>query len=447
MLNQRLRKIKLYGLAWYEILFCIVCFSFYFLWAIKKPFNYAPDEYMRYDVSLFMFNNNRLPVGQETINSIWGFSYAHMPNLLLHVLNYVFMKLASLFTSNEFYILLSARMVSVLAATGIIYFIIKTSKIFFDSPARWIMISLIAFIPQFAFLASYINNDILALLGVAIIMYSWALCTTKGLDFKICSTMAIGIGICAVTYYNSYAWILCSAVVFLVAFFIKERCNDYRLLFKYIFFMFCIVLLITGYFFVRHLIVYGDLLGFKTSRMYGNLYGLDYLKPANGVTVAKQGISLFQMLFGEMGWLRGTYHSFIGVFGYMQFPLPNRIYLFYKMFFAVAIIGLLCIAVEKICHKSLFKDKFMISIIVSFIVCIIVTVALSIYNSYTVDFQAQGRYCYPALPAIAYFVAKGFEFFTKKLLPRHQQYAFVGALCSVLAFIVVDMYILVYLPS
>lgn len=46
-----------------ELCWLLVCTGYYFIWSCTKPYNYAPDEYMRYSVSKFIFENNRLPVG------------------------------------------------------------------------------------------------------------------------------------------------------------------------------------------------------------------------------------------------------------------------------------------------------------------------------------------------------------------------------------------------
>ena len=148
------------------------------------PFNYAPDEAMRYEVSEFFFNNNRLPVDKETINSYWGFSYAHLPTMLCNVFDYVFMKFTALFNNSSRAILLSARMVSVFSGVGTVYFTIKSSKLLFKSPARWIMILLVATLPQFIFISSYVNNDILALLGSSIILYAWLLAINYNWNYK-----------------------------------------------------------------------------------------------------------------------------------------------------------------------------------------------------------------------------------------------------------------------
>ncbi len=435
-------------LSLYEFLFCACCFLFYFLWAVNKPFNYGPDEYMRYDVSEFLFKNNRLPIGLETANPVWGFSYAHLPTMIRHIFDFVFMKIGSIFSSNDFYILLCARMVSVLCGTLIVLFTIKISKILFKTPIRWLMVGLVAFIPQLAFLSSYVNNDIVALLGATFIMYSWILGIHYNWNFKNSSILAIGIAICATSYYNAYSWILFSVFLFIFTY-LHQNNKDYKGLFKYSFFIFLIVFLIAGYFFIRHVAFYGDLLGIKTTQSYCELYGIDALKPSNRLTPKVQGISLIDMLFGNMRFIKDSSNSFVGCFGYMQYPLPGFFYCIYYILFVMAFIGLVGFFIAKVKNKqkerlSIDADKILFGL--SLLFCIVITICLSVYNSYANEFQPQGRYCYPALLAIAFFFTKGFDFISN-LFSEKYRYAIVGSVTTIFILISLYSYNCIYLPS
>ena len=444
--TSKIKATKETNLSLHEIMFCFFCFIFYLLWAINKPFNYAPDEHMRYAVSEFLFKNNRLPVGPEIKDPNWGFSYACLPTLIRHVLDFIFMKFGSILSLKEFHILLCARMVSVLCGTLITLFTIKTSKLLFNSISRWLMIGLMAFMPQFAFLSSYVNNDIVALLGVTLIMYSWIQGIRFNWSIKNNAILAVGVAICAASYYNSYAWILFSVILFIFTYLNKSK-KDYKGLIKCALFICLIVFSISGYFFIRHLFYYRDILGIKTSRMYGELYAIEPLKPHNRGNLQARGISLTDMLFGENLHFVGTsYKSFIGCFGYMQYSLPQFIYDFYSVMFIISLIGLVLLFINCIMKKRFNKKIDMIVFCISIIFCAIITICLSIYNSYMVDFQPQGRYCYPAFPVISYFFAKGIEFLLS-LLKKQYRYFIVGGILAIFAFISLQVYTCVYLPS
>ena len=80
-----------------------------------------------------------------------------------------------------------------------------------------------------------------------------------------------------------------------------------------------------------------------------------------------------------------------------------------------------------------------------------IPVVLSAYNSYSSDFQAQGRYLMPALPALMIFVVKGYQQIDD-ILGKRRQYTAIAAcalwlLCFVIIFVKVmipQLYIGIY---
>lgn len=433
------------SLTVFELIFLVACFVYYTMWIIK-PLNYGPDETMRYDVSLFFFNNNRLPVGHETANPIWGFSYALFPTMLCNVLDYIPMKVASLFTANSFYILLAARMVSVCCATLTVYFTVKASKQIFKTPSRWIMITVIAAMPQFAFLGSYVNNDICAMLGISIVLYAWTLAINENWNFRNALLLSVGMAVCAMSYYNSYVWVLASIFIYFITYFYHNK-KDFKGFVKMSAFIVIVTLVLMGYLFARHVYLYHDLLGFKTTKEYGIAYAQDAYKPGNRNTPSRLGYSLWHML-NNMGWILSTYQSFIGCFGPMAYPLNNNVYRFYKIFFAVAFIGF-AFHLIKLAVKSKKKKPTLdwVMFYLALLACGVIAIALSVYNSYFSDYQPQGRYCFPLLPALAVFTAKGFESLIELFKNEKTQCAVVSSICTALFMISVSSYINVLLVS
>ena len=100
-----------------------IFFAIGFYCACHLGMNHAPDEYMRYDLCEYIYTHNKLPIGNEPelIDNIWGFSYAFTP-YLIQCLSVVFMKLASLFSTEPATLLIAARIPSVLAyALGFVF--------------------------------------------------------------------------------------------------------------------------------------------------------------------------------------------------------------------------------------------------------------------------------------------------------------------------------------
>lgn len=90
-LKQMINKNKFY------IIGTLILFLFLFYCSTKLCMNVAPDEYMRYDIPLFIYNHSYLPKGdeKEILNAIWGFSYGFTP-YLPSIISFFFMKIASI---------------------------------------------------------------------------------------------------------------------------------------------------------------------------------------------------------------------------------------------------------------------------------------------------------------------------------------------------------------
>ena len=85
----------------------------------------------------------------------------------------VLMKGMSLFTTNEWMLLLSARFVNVLLGALMAWVVLKAAKLLFPRRYAWMFTALVVFLPGNVILYSYVNCDALAMCSTAIIFYSW----------------------------------------------------------------------------------------------------------------------------------------------------------------------------------------------------------------------------------------------------------------------------------
>ena len=95
---------------------CISAYScFTFLWSCTQRYNFSSDESMRYQIPQFIYEYGKLPRGDEPLirNEDWGISYAFNP-ILSYMASAVLMKGMSLFSTDEWMLLISARFVNVL---------------------------------------------------------------------------------------------------------------------------------------------------------------------------------------------------------------------------------------------------------------------------------------------------------------------------------------------
>ena len=301
--------------------------------------------------------------------------------------------------------------------------------------------------PQLLYLGSYINNDSLALLSISIIVYSWIIGFESNWSWKSCILLGIGIGICSLSYYNAYGYILCSIIIYIASCFIKKI--KFKEFLKKGLLIALIAFLIGGWWFIRSFIIYdGDFLGLNSSRECGEKYALDFLKPSKRETPSKRQMGWRLMVF-KSGWTRTSVLSFIGVFGGMTEKMSLPVYLFY---FISLLLGMICFVLNLIIElfdiidkkqknekkeKSKLFEKILFYIIM--IASIIIPTFLSVYYSYYMDYQPQGRYLMPAMIPLMFFVVKGLEkIFDNEKLKKFNKF-FFGLI--ILLWVVMPIYV------
>lgn len=396
-------------------IFLVCLFCYYFIWTISQPFNSCPDEGMKWDICKYIFENNKLPKGDEQAirNPIWGISYAFQP-ILTYMIGAGFMKVASIFTMDKFSLVVAARLVSTVSMTLSIYFVIKIAdKLFKDKEIYKILfVVFIAFQPITAFLASYINNDSTAVLATTMIIYLWILGLESNWKTKHCVLLGLAIGFCALTYYNAYGYILCSIILCLVS--VTSNKMKAKDVWQKILIVGLIAITFAGWWFVRNAILYnGDFLGINAQNECGDKYALHDYKPSTRLTLQKEGKSLIYMIV-EKEWLNTTAVSFIGIFGYHTIMMSTKIYYCYLAIWVIGAIGCLINFKELFMYKKEEKNKYLLNYI--FVASIIIPVLLSMYYSYASDYQPQGRYIMGIIVPFTYFLVKGIATLLEKFI-------------------------------
>lgn len=427
-----------------EVCFLGAVFLVLTLWAFLQPFDAAPDEAMRYQIPSYIYVYGKLPHGGDPIirSPQWGLSYGFGPQLS-YICDAFLMKIMGIFSKRDGAFIFAARMVSVLCGTGTVWMAILISKKAIEKKYRKLFVALIALLPQFLYLSSYINNDIMALFGTSVIVYMWLAGMESGWKYKHCIGLAAGIIICTLTYYNSYGFILCSIIFFFGTLIIQKKSK--KEIAQKAAVICVLVLALTGWYFIRNYLIYdGDFLAMNIGSEYAEKYAIDSLKPSARQTPYKMGQSLYKMFSGPSGWFAVSWRSFVGVFGYMAIYLPNWNYFFYGFLFWISGGGLLIkwktrAPLSKNKQKRLFHAMMAVSAVIPF--------ALSLYYSYCSDYQPQGRYLMPMLIPLMYFVAQGLRIVLEHFLKPEMTEKAVKIITYIMIFIVVYAYIGVLLPN
>ena len=419
----------------------IACFVLYVSWAWVIPFDAAPDESMRYTLVRYISDHHSIPAGTDPAirDPIWGTSYAFEP-ILAPLVAALLRSAAGLFTTDLRTLLLASRLASVIFGAGTVAMCVLISRRVFVGAWRWFFVVFIALLPQFAFLSCYLNSDSLALFATSLIIYAWLRGLRDGWGTANALLLGVGVSVCLLSYFTAYGFVLLSLVVYFADRIhgwrrtpVDERRTHRRQTLLQVASIATVVLVLAGWWFVRNAYLYdGDFLGLSTSAQQGTLYAHEFAKPGASSAVGR-GWSLWHMLI--KGWVLASGISAVGVFGYMKLQMPAPIYAIYA---TIAVAGMLSALVPAITGRvarrrvsaglSTVPDHVNAPLTLTgvtpwrrrlfevvLLLAIPIPTALSMYHSYTQDYQPQGRYILPMLLPVVYFITKGFQ----RFLARH----------------------------
>lgn len=389
------------------------CFGLYFLWsAIFVMKEYGPDEKDRILVPLYMVQHRTLPTGLEEALMIkrYGFSYAQSLVFPYYVAAFL-VNMASGFTSNASVLLVAMRFGNVLAMTLAAFFAIRLAKKCSNSKMRWIFILLITATPQIFFWGSYFNLDAYSFLAVLMIIYQWIDCIERGWDNRSCALLGLATGYCFVTYEFVWGFILCSALIYIVWYirnvnnmkFSRFMIQGIRVLF--------FAFLVCGFYFVRNIYLFGTPITYGVRKQTAAIYAESFLRPDTLESWKTNGYSVLGM-FKNTTWWSYSFKSLIAVFGYMEIYVLDSVYWIYLIFFLLGVVGTV-IGLRRIIRLD---DKFRLTLLFGAVASAI-SVGISIYYSWSYDYEPQGRYILGALPLIAAACSYGMASLTQ-LIPK-----------------------------
>lgn len=432
-----------------EMLFFLFLLVFYLMWARVQPNGAGPDEPMRYQIAYYIYQHGSLPVGDDPAvrNIVWGISYAFSP-ILDYMIAAVFMKLASFITTAPFALLMAARFVNILLGLGTVWLALDMGKRLFDRRKAWIFAAFVGLLPGSLFVFTYVNCDALAVFSTAVIVYAWVRYFTEGWTYKNCIILAVGVAVCALSYYNAYGFILCSIFFFGITLFMEaEKNGSYADFAKKGLLVCAIVLILAAWWFIRNAILYdGDFLGMNASSICAEKYAKPAYKPSQKQTPQMAGYTFWDMLnqgFPKsegFSWVELVSESFVGRFGNMDVFMPKWLINNYMDFIKA---GFLLIFLHPV-KTFAFRVKKQWSVQGMFnwfmLIAMIIPNILNAYYSYASDYQPQGRYSLPMLIPMTYFMVMGygnlFDVTVKNEKVRKGVYAVICVALMVLALFV-----------
>ena len=225
------------------------------------------------------------------------------------------------------------------------------------------------------------NNDIVALSGVAILMYSMVYGGKRGWDLKSVLCLSAGIVACGLGYLNSYGFVLISVLFFIITVLSQYRENR-KESWKLIFIAGGISAILVLPFFSLNLYRYHDLLGMNVFHERQ----LQWMQDTGSASPQHPWTEGLVSLLLRSNFVMDTFQSFVGNFGAMAIPIP----FIFCLFFFGSLLTSFGMAVPAICEamKKTYWRLFGMGVLIA---CAI-TIFLFLYYAVCVDYQAQGRY-------------------------------------------------------
>lgn len=411
------------------LLMLLTAFICMMTFAVTQPYGDGPDEINRFKLVEYIYNHGTLPVGDdpEVLIDGYGGSYAFQP-MLTYIIDGYLLRCLRVFEPTLQTRVLISRLVNIFLGCLTALYVKKLSDLLFtNKKTAWAFTLAVVFLPQNLFIHTYVNTDSMGLLSISIVLFALLKGMKDDFSKNSCITLAAGIILCALSYYNCYGIIVC-AMVFFVLYFLKN-CRtvnivsdlreedseakkelpmyDYKSLLRKGIFISVIVLIGIAWWFIRNAILYdGDILAMEARALCAAETCTEAYNPLTRDTYQKLGIPLMEMVFGT-DYFTLVWKSFIAMFGPMLIPTHHYIYMAFRDLFFIAVIGLLIPMKTSVLTWAKASQKWLVNAVM--LLAIIIPVILALYYSYTYDFQPQGRYYLPMVIPFMYFLAIGFE--------------------------------------
>jgi 4-amino-4-deoxy-L-arabinose transferase-like glycosyltransferase len=394
------------ALAGIVFVYCVLGFAY----ATETPKWQTPDEPAHYNYVVYLAENARFAVLQmgdydhqylEEIKaagfppemSIETIRYeSHQPPLY-YVLAAGLYRLASpLGFDGQF---LALRLISVLLGAALLlvaYAILR--EIFPDSLfLALVATAFIATLPMHIAMSAAINNDTLAELILALVIWLCVREIRVGLSRRQTAALGLLVALALLTKTTIYAPVLVSALVAVAA---RARQRGWQGSLRRLVTVYGLGLLFSSWWFIRNALTYGGLDLFGWQRHDSIVAG----QPTTAQWIADYGLTTTVKDF-----IAVSFHSFWAQFGWMGVLIDSRLYLLLAVVSAAMVVGFLLWPWRVARNPALLSGFQRWALVLLLLVFVLVAVAHVSYNLKFV--QHQGRYLFPALVPIGVAFALG----------------------------------------
>ena len=303
-------------------------------------------------------------------------------------------------------VVLVLRLWSVLLTLGTLMAMWRLGRMIWPGnlPKVAAMLAVGALNPMFLYMGGAVNNDSLVICCGAWVLLLSVLALHKG--FSLLTTLALGVvyGLALLSKLNGLAlaapWIAALALY-------SFRQKTFKYLFARFFIVFFVALLVSGLWYIRNYVVYGDPFALEIVLQVWGQRGIDEMSLAR--------------LSSDIGF---AFMNFWGRFGYGQVPMPLGFYLIFLFLLVFSFIGHLV----HIVHpglKRLWEERGGHWFVLGF--ASLGFTAAMLYYLVRNPTGGNGRYLYPAMPAFSALLVAGVSVWFDRL--RRPSWAYAGLTC------------------
>lgn len=298
------------------------------------------------------------------------------------------------------------------------------------SEGAFLTAALVAFNPMFLFISASVNNDNMVWLESALALFVVVHLTRGPSQFirreygeERWEAIGLGVllGLAALTKLSGLVLLPITGLALIIQ---ALRTQNWRRFWRSSFIIAVLILLLAGWWYIRNLTLYGELLGLN--RMVA-------------IAGPRQPTITVPKLFATE-W-RSFWYSYWGLFGAFSVPGPQWMYGFYSALAVIALIGL----VRSLFTRSLFTDRWSL-LTHSLLTLFTFLTFVSLIRWTLMTLASQGRLMFTALAPLSLYLALGLLAWVPIRQQRRVLGGFIGVLGFIAVFIAVNNVAAAYIP-
>lgn len=299
-----------------------------------------------------------------------------------------------------------------------------------DLPLQLSVAGFIAFLPMRSAIAGSVSNDALAEMVATLLLLLLIRISQSGLKKGYAVLLGLTLGIALLTKMTLYGLVLLSFLVAALASRGSGRSGEPSrrgFALRPLGITAGVALLVAGWWFVRNALLYGGMDLFGSIRHDQVVIGQPRPEQLDASWLGYFAPTLFKSFWGQFGW--------------MGILIDDRLYLLLGVISGLAALGLLLFLRRAVFEKGLLSPHQRSSLGIMALAAAVVVAQLVVYNLSFI--QAQGRYLYPALLPIAFFLVLGLR---ELMAPVHARLLLVLSMGSLalLNYVCLSRYVLPY---